>query len=118
MASSDCLNASGEASCIKTREWGGPPARIRRKYRRLEASPARGATVASLTRKGSLVLTVSVTTVGSGEGGAFGESIPEPIAIVRRHDRLARDVGQGGEAWWRGQSEVCRDAVRVFRCAA
>src|SRR5438445_12721747 len=72
MASSDCLNASGEASCIKTREWGGPPARIRRKYRRLEASPARGATVASLTRKGSLVLTVSATSVGSGGGGATG----------------------------------------------
>src|SRR2546422_9772011 len=69
-ASSDCLNASGEASCIKTREWGGPPARIRRKYRRLEASPARGAAVASLTRKGSLVLTVSATSVGSGGGGA------------------------------------------------
>ena len=39
-ASSDCLKASGSASCMSTTESGGPPSSFSRKYRRFEASPS------------------------------------------------------------------------------
>src|SRR5207249_2590010 len=65
-ASSDCLKASGSASCMSTRDRGGPPAIWTRKYRRLEASPASGARVRHSAKNGSFVRTVSATSARSG----------------------------------------------------